>query len=69
MKGSDLAKVEREVLTLYKGIEAYKDYEIIVKIYQSFVNTIFKACHINFFVTSYRVLTQIIMGDRYFEQY
>ena len=46
MKGSDLSKVEKEVLTLYKGIEALKEYEIVVKIYSNFVNTIFKNTHI-----------------------
>lgn len=60
---SDLAFVERELLSIWNASEFYKDKELLVSVYHNFLNDIYQGSHINFFVQTHRIIDQVCNGD------
>ena len=60
---SDLAFVERELLSIWNGSEYYKDKELLVSVYYNFLNDIYPGSHLNFFVQTHKIIDQVCNGD------
>lgn len=55
--------VEVELIQIWNAIDAYKDEDLLVKVYNNFVNDVFKSYHISFFCQTHRVIDQVVNGD------
>ena len=48
--------VERDLVNIWNAVEEYKEYELLVQVYCHFLNDVFKANHIEFFIQTHRVI-------------
>lgn len=59
----DLSVITDELVSIWNCIEQNNQTDKIVNIYFNFLNEIFTASHITFFVQAHRVIDQVINGD------
>jgi hypothetical protein len=60
---ADLAIVEKELIETWNAVREYKTEEILVTVYSNFVNDVFGAMHIQFFVQTHKIIHQVVNGD------
>jgi hypothetical protein len=53
---SDLAFVERELISIWNAAESYKDKDLLVSVYYNFLNDLYQASHIGFFVQTHKII-------------
>jgi len=65
---SDLNFVEHELVSIWNCIEQNKDQELLITVYGNFLNDIFMANHIAFFIQTHKVIDQVVNGDSSHDQ-
>ena len=53
---ADLAIVAKELIATWNAVREYKSEEILVTVYSNFVNDVFQASHIQFFVQTHKII-------------
>jgi hypothetical protein len=55
--------IESELVAIWNAIDQHKDEELLITVYCNFLNDIFQANHIDFFIQTHRVIDQVCNGD------
>lgn len=48
---------------IWRAVDHYRDFELLVTVYQNFLRDVYSTMHIYFFIQSHRIINQVINGD------